>query len=556
MISGGLKLFSVKGFALSPSVCVSIFRSMLFSNKSLVKKSGCRAGSTQNLNNEVHARYVDPRMAPLAVYRQCTKASGTRWRVYRGREYLAWGETKKAAIKLAFREEKRRAKEAAKEAAASYETAVPSTGATANRKPVSHYRNVCARWTGAAWRWEAFYQKNGRQVSVGLHKSQLKAAQAAAKGKQVLPSTLLKSKRIRISEEQSRCRMSAVCKPFADWCPGDLASATVARKSCGLMRQAAPGLWQAVLHGKQEPWHIAVPKVWNAMPATKQVLISGLGSGDRKLEVEGARVMHCVLATALVEWSRLRRKKPGPDFWSTHIDRNVRFHHGLLPWSQANRLVKKQTTKAGSLGVKVWQPKKAKQKKAGKPKWYAVVPFRSNVHRNRWVRLHRQGLLFNSLLVPRKTSEWCTAQEAARIGAGQIGIATGPKKYQWNWIVRANLLVEVRHHGVQQLKVDQDWDEQQVKTALAPDQGGWLPLWVRSAGGSLKSALAKLKYDGPVEMAACFACIAADTVLDAYTVEELDEAAKDVVIARKRCLKENRFEGNPSLIFRDVLCGK
>jgi hypothetical protein len=158
--------------------------------------------------------------------------------------------------------------------------------------------------------------------------------------------------------------------------------------------------------------------------------------------------------------------------------------------------------------------------------------------------------------VPRKTSEWCTAQEAARIGAGQIGIATGPKKYQWNWIVRANLLVEVRHHGVQQLKVDQDWDEQQVKTDLAPDQGGWLPLWVRSAGGSLKGALAKLKYDGPVEMAGCLACIAADTALEAYTAEDLEGAVKNAVIARNRCLKKHRFEGNPILIFRDVLCGK
>jgi hypothetical protein len=131
---------------------------MLFSNKSLVKKSGRRAGLKQNLN-EVHARCVDPRMAPLTVCRQDTKASGARWRAYRGREYLAWGETKKAAIKSALREEKKRAKEAAKEAAASYETAVSSTGATGNRKPVARYRNICARWTGAAWRWEAFLPK-------------------------------------------------------------------------------------------------------------------------------------------------------------------------------------------------------------------------------------------------------------------------------------------------------------------------------------------------------------------------------------------------------------
>ena len=113
----------------------------------------------------------------------------------------------------------------------------------------------------------------------------------------------------------------------------------------------------------------------------------------------------------------------------------------------------------------------------------------------------------------------------------------------------------MRHHGVLRLKVDQDWDEAQVETALAPDQGGWLSLWVRAAGGSFKGALAKLKYDEPVEMAACFACIAGDSALEPYSTEEMEGAVKDAIIARKRFVKESRFEGNPAVIFLDVLGG-
>ena len=90
---------------------------------------------------------------------------------------------------------------------------------------------------------------------------------------------------------------------------------------------------------------------------------------------------------------------------------------------------------------------------------------------------------------------------------------------------------------------------------MAPDQAGWLSLWVRAAGGSLKGALAKLKYDGPVEMAACIACIAGDSEIEHYSAEEMEGAVKDARIARKRFVKEKRFESNPALIFRDVLRG-
>ena len=89
------------------------------------------------------------------------------------------------------------------------------------------------------------------------------------------------------------------------------------------------------------------------------------------------------------------------------------------------------------------------------------------------------------------------------------------------------------------LKVDQDWDEEQVERALAPDQSGWLPLWVHAAGGSFKRALARMQYDGPPEMAACFACMAADNDLEQYSVEELEGAVKDARLARKQFLKKN-----------------
>ena len=495
----------------------------------------------------------------LACYRfQYSASSAVRWRAYRGRTYLAWGDTKKTATEQALRKEQQLEREAKKPvvvkkpaAKKAREAAAPSAAAV-DHKPVSRYRNVRARWTGTAWKWEGYTGGHSQMSSLGLHSHQLQASRAVAAEKNVDVSTLLIPKRERMPEGQSMRRMSAVCKVFADWCPADLASAIVARKRCGLMRQAAPGLWQALLHGKEEPWHIAVHQAWEATPAAKQVLLAGLGSGDRDMEVDGAMVMHGVLARAFVCWSRLRQKHPGPGFWSTHVNKNVSFHHGLLPWAQQSvKLLRKQTHKAGSL-AEVWQPRTRKPRQAAK-KWYAVIPFRPKVHRQPLVQLHRQGLLFNALVVPRKTSEWRAAQEAALKMAEQIGMKTKGQLYHWPWIVRANLLTEARHHGVRQLQVDQDWDEEQVETALAPDQSGWMPLWVHSAGGSLKRALAKLNYDGPVEMAACLACMAGDSALEQYAVEELEGAAEEAITARTRFCKEHRFEGNPCLIFQDVL---
>ena len=89
---------------------------------------------------------------------------------------------------------------------------------------------------------------------------------------------------------------------------------------------------------------------------------------------------------------------------------------------------------------------------------------------------------------------------------------------------------------------------------MAPDQCGWLPLWVHSAGSSLKAALAKMKYKEPVEMAACFGCLACDSELEKFTPRQLEEGLSRVKTARKVFAKEhNGFEGNPAMIFKEVL---
>ena len=305
------------------------------------------------------------------------------------------------------------------------------------------------------------------------------------------------------------------------------------------MRQAAPGLWQAMLHGKEQPWHIAVCKAWAATPAEDQVSISGLGSGERRLEVAGAMTMHNVLSQAFVQWAVLRHESPGPAFWQQHVNKNVQFHHGLLPWGQtAVKMIKKQTKQAGSITEAYSMPKKrktttkkrssaddaaqkartkkakttmkkrssaavytaadagakqartkktttmkqsssaavyaaagtgaqkARAKKVKKTKkkktclWYAIRPFSKEVHTEPLVRLHKQGLLFNALTVPRTTSQWCRAQREATAAALPMGLAGSA--YHWPWIVRTNLLTEARYHGISQLRVDEDWNTEQA----------------------------------------------------------------------------------------------
>jgi hypothetical protein len=57
--------------------------------------------------------------------------------------------------------------------------------------------------------------------------------------------------------------------------------------------------------------------------------------------------------------------------------------------------------------------------------------------------------------------------------------------YLLGWLVRTHLIVEMRHAGIDRLKLQQDWGQHEVAKALVPDMNNWVSMWIKRAGNSL-----------------------------------------------------------------------
>ena len=95
-------------------------------------------------------------------------------------------------------------------------------------------------------------------------------------------------------------------------------------------------------------------------------------------------------------------------------------------------------------------------------------------------------------------------------------------EYKWPWLVRSYSLVEMRHRGINRLTVTIDWAGQEIVAACRPDQGRWLPRWMRAlADDSLTRLLAILHYKEPLELLSCFACVMGDEQLVTLSVDAI-----------------------------------
>ena len=65
--------------------------------------------------------------------------------------------------------------------------------------------------------------------------------------------------------------------------------------------------------------------------------------------------------------------------------------------------------------------------------------------------------------------------------------------YHFWWLVRTHLIVDMRHAGIDRLKLQQDWDQREVEKALVPDMNMWVSMWIKRAGNSLKILLKQLQ---------------------------------------------------------------
>ena len=85
---------------------------------------------------------------------------------------------------------------------------------------------------------------------------------------------------------------------------------------------------------------------------------------------------------------------------------------------------------------------------------YGVRPFDAQDHVQAYSQLHAQATLLKSLLVPKTNAQWAEAMSMADTLAKQRGL---PRPgYKWPWLARSYLLDEMRHRGVDRLKVASD----------------------------------------------------------------------------------------------------
>ena len=122
--------------------------------------------------------------------------------------------------------------------------------------------------------------------------------------------------------------------------------------------------------------------------------------------------------------------------------------------------------------------------------------------------------------------------------------------YQWPWLVRAYLIVEMRYQGIERLRIDCDWGIDELEDALKLDQCARLHRWLSSAvaSNSLKKLLTALAYEEPLEMLSCFACIFGDSNMMQTPVDKVRKHMQSIVRPRKAHCEAHMWEAHPAHI--------
>jgi hypothetical protein len=168
-------------------------------------------------------------------------------------------------------------------------------------------------------------------------------------------------------------------------------------------------------------------------------------------------------------------------------------------------------------------------------------------------RLHRVGRILLETHAPSTNTQWLSAVEHVQARAQKMRIKA--TDYHFWWLVRTHLIVEMRHAGIDRLKLQQDWGQHEVAKALVPDMSDWAPMWTKRAGNSLNILLKQLQYTEPLELLTCFACLLGDSAIDKHSTDELRSASHAITKerARVKAHSSGHVEGNPAVIVQTVM---
>ena len=367
---------------------------------------------------------------------------------------------------------------------------------------------------------------------------------------------------------QSADRMALLCEVFRGWVPADLENAVSFRGRASCLQACGPAAYVAGLVGKEDRWRDAVLEIWEAMPSSERVRLHTMGSRDRTLALDGARALHAFLSLVVVRWAgwsipRLGsmswpvdiQKEIAPPtprqqavveedrrWWKHNVHRNVVFHFSPGPLAQQLGLIRKTARRAGSLLIGT-----------DEGQYYCLAAFDA-AKAEGLLSLHAMGVLLNSLPIPRNNREWAGVQADANRMADTLRIKR--PEYRGPWLVRTYFFAEMRHHGVKNLRIVEDWTLTQLQEAIQPEQNKFLTMWMTHlAEDSLKQLLRRIRFAESLEMLSIYSCVLNDSTLMSFGIEEMQERKGEMRKARREMRSSGGYEMSPALVVSSVLSG-
>ena len=114
----------------------------------------------------------------------------------------------------------------------------------------------------------------------------------------------------------------------------------------------------------------------------------------------------------------------------------------------------------------------------------------------------------------------------------------------------------MRHHGVKNLSIVEDWTLTQLQEAIQPDQNKFLTMWMTHlAEDSLKQLLRRIHFAESLEMLSVYSCVLNDSTLMQFGIEEMQERKGEICKAQREMRSSSGYEISPALVVSSVLSG-
>lgn len=301
----------------------------------------------------------------------------------------------------------------------------------------------------------------------------------------------------------SHCSAGRRCEVL----PGDVTAMMKYKNLLADAFERCPGLFVALLRGKEGPWYAAVLVAWgryckrSAVPKSSDVPAEGLAF---------------ILQSAAREMTFACR-----DRWTENVGRNVSHHSGWIALLLQKGLLRKAQSARKLDLVKV---------SGG---IYKIAPVTAAVLSN-MQKMSAAGKVLLEMKVPRTACEWRARVTQAAKDAPR---SETRNRYIWPWLVRLALIISMRAAGVKRLQVPKDLRVRDLH-GLFPDQKQHLKRFGPSET-PFKEFAKKIGYDGPLELLTMHLCFYCSCTMAGYCPEEVHKNRRLLVRNREQYESEH-----------------